>query len=67
MTQSMMSQTKLYHVTQIMQLWSCDQNLVTQEFNMKEVIIISVYKNLTRKTLNCLSQNLNRPRLKYLL
>ena len=47
----MTSQTKLDHIAQIIfQMWSSDQSLVTLEFNVREVIIISVYKYLTRKT-----------------
>ena len=34
----------------ILKMWSCYQSLVTLEFNMREVFIVSVYKDLTRKT-----------------
>ena len=47
---SMTSPTKFYHLNQIrMQMWSCDQSLVTLTFLLEKLLQQQFYKDLSRK------------------
>ena len=48
---SMTSSAKFYHVTGIiLEMWSCDQSLLTLAFLWEKLSQLELYKDLTRKT-----------------